>query len=239
MINFIYGILEKIHYTHPLHPPWTHLPIGLVGGAFIFGLVALLLRRNILSSIAYHRIILLAFIFIFPAIFFGYTDWQRYYFGDWLFPIKIKIVLSGVLFILLLIAFLYGRKAGGETKGALVIYALCLATVTGLGYYGAQLSFAEKPPTASKVIFHFRAGEKLYSADCKACHPRGADIASGPAVEQFDTFLAFLRNPNRPGGSPTGMPPFPPDQLSNEQALHLYHYIIILLSTQSSKAAAK
>jgi uncharacterized membrane protein len=40
MIESIYQTLAKIGYTHPLHPPATHLPAGLIIGAFIFALIA-------------------------------------------------------------------------------------------------------------------------------------------------------------------------------------------------------
>jgi mono/diheme cytochrome c family protein len=239
MVSFIYGLLEKIGYTHPFHPPWSHLPIGLLGGAFILALVALLFRRSILPSIAYHRLILLALIFIFPAIFFGYTDWQHYYFGNWLFPIKMKIVLSGVLLILLLMAFFYGRKGKGESRVVLMIYALCLVTLTGLGYYGSELSFAEKPLIAPKMVFRFQAGQKLFAGNCNACHPQATDIAAAPQIANFEGFLTFLRDPRRPDGSPAEMPRFTPEQLSNEQIMDLYHYVIALVCAQMPPSAAK
>jgi len=39
MIEFIYQTLIKFGYTHPLHPTLTHVPIGMVMGAFLFVLV--------------------------------------------------------------------------------------------------------------------------------------------------------------------------------------------------------
>jgi uncharacterized membrane protein len=74
MINVFFQLLDKIGYVHPVHPPLTHIPMGLVIGAFFFALVALLFRRSILPSLAYRRIILLALIFAFPTALFGYTD---------------------------------------------------------------------------------------------------------------------------------------------------------------------
>ncbi len=74
MIDFIFQAFGKMGYTHPLHPPVTHLSVGLVAAAFIFALVALVFRRTILPSLSYNRIILLAFIFAFPTIFLGYAD---------------------------------------------------------------------------------------------------------------------------------------------------------------------
>lgn len=71
MIDLFYELLGKIGYTHPVHPALTHIPMGLIIGAFIFALVALLFWRTILPSMAYRRIILLALIFTFPTALFG------------------------------------------------------------------------------------------------------------------------------------------------------------------------
>jgi Mrp family chromosome partitioning ATPase len=37
---------------------------------------------------------------MFPAMLFGYADWQHYFAGGWIYPIKVKLALSGVLLIL-------------------------------------------------------------------------------------------------------------------------------------------
>jgi mono/diheme cytochrome c family protein len=228
MIAFIYQVFEKIGYTHPLHPAITHLPVGLVAAAFIFALVALLFRRTILPSLAYDRIILLAFIFAFPTIFLGYADWQHHYYGAWLHPIKVKLVLSGAFLILLLVGLIYVRKAGGESKGALAIYALCFLSVTGLGFYGAQLSFEEKPIAPTEAVNRFQAGEQLFGANCSDCHTKKSDIFTSPQFLNLATFLAFIRNPVGPMGKPINMPPFPADKITDDQALKLYQYLVTI-----------
>ena len=228
MIGFIYQAFEKMGYTHPLHPPMSHLPVGLVAAAFIFALVALLFRRSILPSLSYDRIILLAFIFAFPTIFLGYADWQRHYYGAWLHPIKVKLVLSGVFLILLFVGLIYGRKAGGESKGALAIYALCFLSVTGLGFYGAQLSLEEKPVAPTEAVNRFQAGEKLFATDCSSCHPQKSDIFNSPQFLNLSTFLAFMRNPVGPRGTPSKMPPFLADKITDDQGLKLYQYLVTL-----------
>jgi mono/diheme cytochrome c family protein len=228
MIDFIYQAFEKMGYTHPLHPPITHIPVGLVAAAFIFALVALLFRRTILPSLAYDRIILLAFIFVFPTIFLGYAEWQHHYYGVWLHPIKVKLVLSGVLLILLFVGLIYGRKAGGESKGALVIYALCFLCVTGLGFYGSELSLEEKPVAPTEAVNRFQAGEKLFGTNCSNCHPQKGDIFTSPQFANFATFLAFIRNPVGPGGTPSAMPPFLADKITDDQGLKLYQYLVTI-----------
>jgi len=228
MIDFIFQAFGKMGYTHPLHPPMTHLPMGLLVAAFIFALVALLFRRTILPSLSYDRIILLAIIFAFPTIFLGYADWQHHYYGAWLHPIKVKFVLSGVFLILLFVGLIYGRKAGGESKGALAIYALCFLSVTGLGFYGAQLSLEEKPVAPTEAVNRFQAGEKLFATDCSSCHPQKSDIFNSSQFVNLSTFLAFMRNPVGPGGTPSKMPPFLADKITDDQGLKLYQYLVTL-----------
>ena len=50
MIESIYQILAKIGYSHPLHPPATHLPAGLIIGAFIFAFLAWIFNLIFFSS---------------------------------------------------------------------------------------------------------------------------------------------------------------------------------------------
>jgi uncharacterized membrane protein len=225
MIDLFYEFLEKIGYMHPVHPAFTHIPIGLIIGVFIFALVALVFRRNILSSVAYRRILLLALISAFPTALFGYTDWQHYYDGDWLFPIKIKLFLTGVFIVLLFIGVIFGRKKEAETKSSLVIYTLCFLVVAALGYFGGQLVF-EGEGRVEKVPMRFLVGEKVFAANCNDCHPRGGDILTAPQLEDFKKFLALLRNP------PSSMPPFPPEQISDQKAMRLYLYLVQLSGQQ-------
>jgi len=228
MIEFLYEALEKIGYVHPIHPPLTHIPMGLVFGALIFALIALLFRRAILPQLAYNRIILLALVLSFPTILFGYTDWQHFYEGAWLFPIRMKIALSGILVILLFIGLMVGRKAKTETKGTLAIYTLCFLVVTALGYFGGQLVF-EGEGRPLTVPVRFMAGEKLFATHCNDCHPHGEDILNAPQLFDFNTFRAYLRNPQG------GMPPFPTEKISDTQAMKLYQYITKVLEKSKSK----
>jgi uncharacterized membrane protein len=221
MIDLFYELLDKIGFFHPAHPPLTHIPMGLIIGAFFFALIALPFRRSILPPFAYRRIILLALIFTFPTALFGYMDWQHFYEGAWISPIKIKLVATGVLIILLIIAFILGRKVKSETKGILGIYALCLLTVSVLGYYGGQLMF-EGEGRPQNVPIKFLIGEKLFGKNCNDCHPRGEGTIGAPQLGDFKTFLALLRTP------PKGMPSFSSEQISDQKAMRLYLYLIQL-----------
>jgi uncharacterized membrane protein len=225
MIDLLYQLLEKMGYAHPIHPPLTHIPMGLVIGVFIFALVAVLFRRTILPQLAYNRIILLALIFSFPTILLGYMDWQYFYQGAWLVPIKIKLFLSGVLIILLWIALVTGRKAKAETRRTLMIYSLCFLTVTILGYFGGQLLIEEGGRDQAATV-RFLSGEKLFGVNCNGCHPDGSGIVNTPRLTNFNSFLAYLRNP---GG---GMPSFPPEKISEKQAKKVYQYLTTLREKQ-------
>lgn len=100
MIESIYQILEKIGYTHPLHPPATHLPAGLIIGAFLFALIGWIFNRKNLAQTARHCLGL-ALIMAVPTILLGLMDWQYRFGGGWLFEIKAKLVLAGILLLLL------------------------------------------------------------------------------------------------------------------------------------------
>ncbi len=228
MIELLYQALEKIGYIHPIHPPLTHFPMGLIFGTFVFALIALLLRRPILPQLAYNRIILLALILSFPTILFGYTDWQHFYEGAWLFPIKVKLALSGILIILLLCALIIGSKTKPETKGTLAIYTVCFLTVVVLGYFGGQLVF-EGEGRPLTVPMRFMAGEKLFAKNCNECHPGGGDILNAPQLSNFEAFLSLLRHP------PEDMPSFPPERITDTQGLKLYKYITKVLEKSKSR----
>lgn len=228
MFDFIYKALEKIGYTEPLHPLMVHIPMGLVISALIFVLAARLLKKDFFSSRAYYRVLLLAFIFSFPAIFSGYTDWQYRYGGAWLLAIKIKLVLSGALLVLLGIGLIYHRKAEGESRAALAIFALSFVAAAGLGFFGGRLSYGARPTSAAATVVSFQAGEKLYAANCGACHSEGADVLASSRLAEFRSYLAFLRKPTLPGGGAGEMPAFPPETISDDQAMSLYHYLIML-----------
>ena len=238
MIDFFYKILTTIGYTHPIHAPTTHIPVGLVIGAFIFGVVSLKLRKENLARTANHCIAL-ALLALVPTVIVGIMDWQHYYAGAWLFPIKMKLPLAGLLLILLVFAFSAGYRAETITKQALIIYALCLLNVTALGYFGGELVYGGRVPgkvsdtTTLATDADIEAGATLYNQTCSACHPNGGNsikqnlpLKTAPQLVTFDTFLAYIRSPKARDGSTTIMPPFPAEKLSKENAEKIYQYIV-------------
>ncbi len=229
-VHYFYQLVNQLGYKHPIHPALVHLPIGLVAGAFIFGWLGLLSRKEGLVRSARHCLVL-AFLSWFPVVLFGLMDWLHFYRGAWLPPIKIKMALSGIFFIFLLAAALFfKRKEELRSKVPLIFYTLCLFTVVLLGFFGAQLVYEEKTPNEAKA---YAAGEKLFEANCVGCHPQGGNlikpdrpIRNSPKLKDLDTFIAWIRHPQAP------MPPFPEPQVSPGQAKELFRYIseVLVLS---------
>ncbi len=238
MIEFLYQALAKIGYTHPIHPPVTHATVGMVIGAFVFGITAWKLRHQGLAKTAHHCIIL-ALLSLIPTVILGVLDWKYYYAGAWLFPIKMKIMLAGLLLILLVFALSAGYKAETVSKSAVILYAFCLLNVTALGYFGGELVFGDKSAGQPMHVVGIEVSGEQFSKSCSACHPNGGNsikqdlpLKTAPQLVTLDTFLAYIRSPKARDGSTTIMPPFPADKLSGEDAQKIYQYIIQVLKEQ-------
>jgi mono/diheme cytochrome c family protein len=216
----------------------------MVIGAFLFAIVSWKFGKEPLARTAKHCIAL-ALLALLPTVIVGIMDWQHYYAGAWLFPIKMKLPLAGLLFVLLVFAFTVGYRATAISKQALIIYALCLLNVTALGYFGGELVYGGRAPgklsdtTTVTVDADIEAGTTLYNQTCSACHPNGGNsikqnfpLKTAPQLVTFDTFLAYIRSPKARDGSKTVMPPFPADKLSKENAERIYQYIVQLLKEQ-------
>ena len=235
MIEFLYQALAKIGYTHPLHPPVTHATVGMVMGAFVFGIVAWRLRHQGLAKTAHHCMIL-ALLALIPTVILGILDWRYYYAGVWLYPIKMKIGLAGLLLILLLFALSAGRKAETVSKSAVIIYALCLVNVTAIGYFGGELVFGDRAALKEGVKVGVEVKAQQFTKFCSACHPNGGNsikphlpLNNSPQLVNFETFLSYIRSPKARDGSQTVMPSFSPEKLSDREAREVYQYIVKVL----------
>lgn len=234
-MEFLYQTLAKIGYTHPIHPPVTHIPVGMVIGAFLFALVAWLVRHERLSVTARHCV-LLGLIGLFPTALLGYMDWQHRYGGAWSFPIKMKIGLAVLLMVLLIVALILGRNLKENSFRVLVVYGLCLLNATALGYFGGELIYGGSGPLSAAETEEIQVSAEQFNKSCRACHPGGGNsikanfpLRSAPQLADFNTFLAYIRNPKARDGSQTIMSAFPVEQLSDIQAREIYQYVIQVL----------
>ncbi len=137
MIEYLYTFLEKVGFTHPLHPALTHIPMGMVMGCFFFALIALFLSNKDLTVTALHCSILGLF-FTFPTIIAGILDWQHLYGGQYQPLIVAKMVLAALLILLLSLSIRLNLQGAG-LRTLFIIYALCLVCVAGLGFSGGEL----------------------------------------------------------------------------------------------------
>ena len=232
MFDPLYEFLAGIGYGHPLHPMFVHTASGVPTVALLLALAAVISRRPDFAKSARHCMIL-ALIFSFPAVFFGFTDWQYFFSGVWLEPITIKIWLSGALLIFLGLAIFFGRGGRFASRVVLACYALAFLVVVALGYFGATLAFGNKAPAAPP---EYQAGEKIYMKDCSACHPYGGNIVNAklsvtgaPQLVDSRIFLLYLRDPKQPKPNIALMPIVPPTKISDEQAKQLFDYITTVL----------
>ena len=223
-----YRFLRSLGYPHPVHPTMVHLPIGLITGAFIFILVLIFFRRTTLASAA-RKMVILGFIFWFITVLFGLMDWIYWYGGAWLYYFKAKMVLAGALFIILVLALLLGYRHENRLMATVPLYFLGFLAVVGLGYYGGQLNYNGRAPSAPEP---YKQGEVLYNAHCAACHPCGGNLIETHHVIYHSgltanllIFTEWVRHP----GSP--MPPFTPEELSDSQIKNLYDYINQVINT--------
>ena len=229
MIDAFYELMNRIGYHHPVHPTEVHMPIGLIVGAFIFAAIALFFRRQKLAPTPRYCLIL-AFIWVFPTILLGVMDWQHFYAGGWILPIKVKLTTAPILVVLLALSLYLGHKYGAASAKVLPVYFLCLCCVVVLGYFGGQLTFGgmtiQGPP-------QFRAGQEIYAVSCTACHPNGGNVVdpgkpllNSPLLANQQMLQFWLNHPAAP------MPAFPQSALPPDKVQELYAYITHVLMKQ-------
>jgi uncharacterized membrane protein len=140
MIDDIYAFLAKMGFNEPLHSPITHMPIGLVAGALIFFLVAIVFKQKQLVLTARHASIL-AFIFAFPTIMLGVMDWIHFYHAALFVPIIIKMTLAGIALTVLGAGIILGSEVKLHTLGMTMLYAVAFVVMIGLGYFGSGIVY--------------------------------------------------------------------------------------------------
>lgn len=140
MTEMIFNSLAAMGFLHPLHPALTHVPMGMVMGAFFFALIAIVCKKDRFFITAHHCVGL-GLVFIIPTVFTGYLDWQNTFAGEWDFHIICMMVLAVILTFLLLLAFTIGKEGNGKPKVFFLIVVLCLFCAVGLGYMGGDLVY--------------------------------------------------------------------------------------------------
>jgi uncharacterized membrane protein len=171
MVASVYDFLRSMGYHHPLHPAFTHVPVGLTIAGFVFIFLAIIFKTSNYGKTAKHCIVLALFAAI-PTAVAGYFDWQVFYAGAFILPIIVTMILAFVLMVLLVILIIIGVKDEGDLKRRFLIHFLSLFIVIGIGYFGGELVFGKKTNSPSPDIVNaFVAdGMKLFSANCSFCH---------------------------------------------------------------------
>ena len=186
MIDDLYVFLARFGFSDPLHSPITHMPIGLVTGALIFLLAALIFKRNTLVLTARHASIL-AFIFVFTTILLGVFDWVHFYHATLYTPIKIKMGLAGIALLLIGAGIILGSEIKLHKISLTIIYAASFITVVGLGYFGSGIIYGrglemkkphqEKTAPAKRPANDSLAGKKQQEKSDSVVLPKGGVTA--------------------------------------------------------------
>lgn len=77
MIDFIYETLSGLGFDHPLHPIAVHIPMGMIVGGFLFGLLGLKMEQ--LTRTAHYCFSLALFslsLQLLQASWIGSTGWS-------------------------------------------------------------------------------------------------------------------------------------------------------------------
>jgi uncharacterized membrane protein len=238
MIDGLYDLLAKIGFSDPLHPPITHMPIGLVVGALIFFLIAIIFKRKNFELSARHACIL-AFVFAFPTILFGVFDWMHFYHATLMTPIIIKIILASIVIVTLGAGIILGGEIKLRNIWMTAIYAIAFVCVIGLGYFGASILYGRgmdegKTGISKEAV----AGKEIFAQNCMACHANGGNavnsrypLSKSKLLGDKSAFISFMRDPAKIIGATSEMPPFSKDVISDEDAGNLLEYIKSMVAT--------
>ncbi len=140
MTETIFEFLTKIGFLHPLHPAFTHIPMGMVMGAVVFRFCALVPKFKGLAKTAYHCVIL-GLLGMIPTAFTGVLDWQHKYQGQLETLIVVKMVLASILAILMLFIVVKDDTDKPGFNKMTVFYFLMIFLAVGLGFSGGELIF--------------------------------------------------------------------------------------------------
>lgn len=140
MTEFLFMWLEKFGYTHPIHAPVTHVPMGMVMGACVFVALAVFLGKSGLLPTAKHCYVL-ALVAIPPTMFAGYMDWQHSYAGAFSPYILAKIIAGTALIALCAFNIQQLRKPDPNPRLLMTTATASLLTAIILGFCGGELQY--------------------------------------------------------------------------------------------------
>jgi mono/diheme cytochrome c family protein len=235
VLDYIYQSVSAWGYPHPLHPALTHMPIGLVVGALVLSVCAIILHRPALTKAAWYCGNI-ALVFAIPTIALGIADWQHFFAGGPVPGIPTKIILASSLVATLTISLVAGITATAAFRliGPAVFF-IATGLVVGLGYIGGNLVYGGRTAAAPA---EYAAGEKIFLSNCAGCHAGGGNIIKptlpllgAPQLTSQAAFAAFIRQPHMPDGAGGTMPGFGTARISDNDAIELYAYIVQVLAT--------
>lgn len=140
MIEMIFGFLNNVGFTHPVHPAFTHIPMGMVMGAVVFRFSSFLPKLKMLAKTGYHCIIL-GLLGLFPTVLTGIMDWQHRYDGEWEGFIILKMILALLLGAALIAVVLKDDPENPKWNWITGLYFVLILLAVGLGYSGGELVF--------------------------------------------------------------------------------------------------
>ena len=233
-----YNFLTGVGYHHPLHPALTHLPVGLTIASFIFAILGYIFKGSSFGHTAKHCTAL-ALLAAIPTLIVGYFDWQHFYGGAFLFPIKMKLALAMILIGLLIASIFTTIKHKTPSTTLLLIHLFALLVVAGIGFFGGALVYGKKSPPVtiaeidSAKSESIAAGAKLFEQSCSFCHfTNSTDVKVGPGLKDFfakekmpvSGWAMTDANLRKQLLTPfSQMPPFP--QLTNQEIEALTEYL--------------
>lgn len=140
MIETLFEFLTNIGFLHPLHPAFTHIPMGMVMGAVVFRFCSIVPKFKGLAKTAYHCVILGLF-GLAPTAVTGILDWQHKYQGQWETLIVVKMVLASLLAILMVFIAVKDDTDNPGLNKMTGFYFLMIIFAVGLGFSGGELIF--------------------------------------------------------------------------------------------------
>jgi uncharacterized membrane protein len=140
MTEFIFLWLDKIGYGHPIHPPVTHVPMGMILCGGVFLLVAHFANKPFLRRTALHCYVL-GLIGILPTMLLGYMDWQHFYQGVWTVPIVAKICTASLLIATTIFNIVQLRREPPRPMVILIGGVAALAMAGFIGFEGGEVMY--------------------------------------------------------------------------------------------------